>query len=56
MNDWKLKRKNVALRNSLIRVKNCKDSESLKLLKKRMDEANEYLLKLKNKQKRGWFK
>jgi len=56
MNDWKLKRKDKALRNSLIRIKNCKDSESVSLLKKRMHEANEYLTKLKSKQERGWFK
>lgn len=56
MDDWKLKRKDKALRNSLIRVKNCKDSESIKLLQKRMFEANKYLTKLKSKQKMGWFK
>lgn len=56
MDDWKLKRKDRALRNSLIRIKNSKDSESLKLLEKRMHEANEYLTKLKCKQSRGWFK
>ena len=50
MDNWKLKRKNMALRNSIIRIKNCKDAESIKLLKKRMSEANKYLMKLKFKQ------
>ncbi|GEM_PF-6534990 len=53
---WKIKRKDKAIRNALIRVKNKPDNISLCLLKKRMHEANEYLLKLKTKQKSGWFK
>jgi len=56
MDDWRLKRKDKALRNSLIRIKNKQDSESVKLLQKRLHEANEYLTKLKCKQSRGWFK
>lgn len=56
MRDWKVKRKERALRYSLIRIKNCKDKTSLDLLKKRMKEANAYLKKLKTQQSRGWFK
>jgi len=51
-----MKRKNVALRNSMIRIENCKDTTSANLLKKRVKEANAYLKKLKEKQERGWFK
>lgn len=53
---WRLKRKDKALRNALIRVKNSSDSRSIKLLENRMHEANEYLHKLKCKNKSGWFK
>ncbi len=56
MRDWKLKRKNKALRNALIRVKNKQDLVAINLLKVRMSEANEYLCKLKSKQSRSWFK
>lgn len=56
MKDWKLKRKNKALRNSLIRLRNSKDAVSINLLEKRIKQANVYLKKLKNKQTRGWFK
>lgn len=46
MVDWKTKRKDKALRNSMIRIKNCKDKTSANLLKKRITEANKYLKKL----------
>jgi ppGpp synthetase/RelA/SpoT-type nucleotidyltranferase len=52
--DWRLKRKDKALRNALIRVKNNKSSVGL--LEKRIKEADSYLCKLKKKQERGWFK
>jgi len=54
--DWKLKRKNKALRNATIRIKNCSDSTSAALLARRIKEANQYLTKFKQKQQRGWFK
>jgi hypothetical protein len=56
MKDWKTKRKNRALRNSMIRIKNCKDKTSAQLLQRRVQEANAYLSKLKKKNEMGWFK
>lgn len=55
MKNWKTKRKDRALRNSLIRIKNCKDKTSADLLQRRVNEANAYLLKLKKKTERSWF-
>lgn len=54
--DWRVGRKNKALRNALNRFRNIKDKKQLVLLQERMHEANEYLEKLGKKTKRKWFK
>lgn len=52
--DWKLKRKEKALRFAMIRAENCPGQTAT--LEKRIMEANQYLAKLKKKQNKEWFK
>ena len=56
MSDYKIKRKEKALRNATKRIANCEDRTSARLLQKRMKEADIYLKKLREKNKGGWFK
>lgn len=51
--DWKLKRKEKALRYAMIRAENLGRTASLE---KRIREANQFLENLKKRQNKEWFK